>query len=489
MTTAYRLSATLFIFLLISLRLLVSEDLAINWDAPILIDGSYRVFSGQIPHIDFSTPIGPVIFMIGALGMQLGSPSLLGLNLGLILFSSGILIITLIWMRGCLSKNLLFFLAMYMAAFLYSPRMLSAKTLDYGYTGIYNLYGYAIFFLGALITFGDITSAAQKPKEIFWQGVFIGSLVVALLFLKNSFGFGLICLALVFLGLTKERSLFAAGMFGGVVAIGLLFAIYFDGNYIPIIRDQYFVVQARLEEHPFSRPDFFETFLKKTYIDNLYVIFAAIAGSAVMPRLRKRLISLGLSFLCLGYVFCAAIMQWPEHVLSSLMAFIVLCYLFQYQQIYDHHWKIRHSKLAMGLAAISMIFAIRLMVINVIGLISDAPRLIAKPMPTFNRETSREITVRSISPIVLRNYHPSERVIFVGENNLLSYQFQTAPWRNDLLFWQNQVTFTPNMALSNQYFDPEHIFQNVSMVVFSTKTHKDSVEAFQAIYGLYSRSL
>jgi hypothetical protein len=48
-------------------------------------------------------------------------------------------------MRGRLTPTLILLLSIFLATFLFSPRMLSMKTLDYGYTGIYNLYGYAIF--------------------------------------------------------------------------------------------------------------------------------------------------------------------------------------------------------------------------------------------------------------------------------------------------------------------------------------------------------
>jgi hypothetical protein len=58
------------IILLIILRFLVSNYMHLNWDTPILIDGAYRVFLNQKPHVDFSTPVGPIIFIVGAIGMR-----------------------------------------------------------------------------------------------------------------------------------------------------------------------------------------------------------------------------------------------------------------------------------------------------------------------------------------------------------------------------------------------------------------------------------
>lgn len=250
------------------MRVLVSEDLAINWDAPILINGAYRVFSGQIPHVDFSTPIGPIIFMASSFGMWLTTPSLLGMNLGLILFSIALLILCILSMRKHLTPNLTLLLAIFLAAFLFSPRMLSMRTLDYGYTGINNLYGYAIFFMGALATFGDINVDTKKPWDSLIKGVYLGALIAILVFLKNSFGLGLLVLSAAYFFVTRQMRSFGLGVLLGLLFVTGIFIWYFQGDIYPFIRDQYFVIQARLDEHPFSRSDFVDVFIRKTYIDN-----------------------------------------------------------------------------------------------------------------------------------------------------------------------------------------------------------------------------
>lgn len=66
------------------LGLLGSYSIQPNWDNAILIDGSYRVFQGRRPHHDFSTPIGPLYFVIGAAGMWLSTPTIAGIFLGII---------------------------------------------------------------------------------------------------------------------------------------------------------------------------------------------------------------------------------------------------------------------------------------------------------------------------------------------------------------------------------------------------------------------
>lgn len=488
MSRLFKQISIIFILWIVCLRVLVSEDLAINWDAPILINGAYRVFSGQIPHVDFSTPIGPIIFMASSFGMWLTTPSLLGINLGLILFSITLLILCILSMRKHLTPNLTFLLAIFLAAFLFSPRMLSMRTLDYGYTGIYNLYGYAIFFMGALATFGNVNVDPKKPWDSLIKGVYLGVLIATLVFLKNSFGLGLLILCIAYFFVTRQMRSFGLGVFLGLLFVAGIFIGYFQGDTYPFIRDQYFVIQARLDERPFSRPDFIEVFIKKTYIDNLYIIFAMIAAGITMPKLRKQVLWLGSSFLLLGYIFCASIMQWPEHILSSFVAFIIVCYVFQYNMVFDGQWNIRDSKWSLALAIVSIIFVLKFMVIGIAGLVSDSSRLLSKPPPTFSIEGSRKITGGAIDPLVLKNYTKGDKVIMVGENDFLAYQLLQTPPKNTLLFWQNQVTFTSDLAANCEYFSPAEIFKDVTLVALSTKSHSDSTAAFMDIYGNYIKN-
>ena len=485
MTRVYRPFSILIILGLICLRFLVSDDLIINWDAPILIDGSYRVLNGQIPHLDFSTPIGPIIFIVGSFGMSIGSASLLGLNLGFIVFSIFLLIFSVLALRKSLSPNLLTSFAVFLSTLLFTPRMLSARTLDYGYTGIYNLYGYATFFIAVMITFGDLQSNHRRSIAIFMKGFWIGALIVVLLFLKNIFGFGLMFMACIYFSLLTNRKPFVVGVFLGLLLLGMIFVGYFHADLIPVFRDQYFVMESRLEEHPFSRKDFVDVFLRKTLLDNLYIFILFFLGPIAMPKLGKLTRILALSFMVLGYIFCASIMQWPEHILSSFLAFLMVCYLIQYQKLVDHEWRLGHSNLALLLMGLSIILIIKFMVINMIGLISDAPRLLAKAPPTFAIKDSRKITASAIEPIVIRNYLKNDHAIFVGQNNLMSYQLLSLPTKNDLLYWQNQVTFTPNLASKNTFFLPENIFNGITLIVLNKKTHGDTVEAFQSIYKDY----
>lgn len=46
------------------------------WDYAMLLDGGWRVFLGQIPHVDFISPLGPLGYWLMAAGFQIGPPSI-----------------------------------------------------------------------------------------------------------------------------------------------------------------------------------------------------------------------------------------------------------------------------------------------------------------------------------------------------------------------------------------------------------------------------
>src|SRR5271168_4199303 len=40
------------------------------WDIIMLLNGGWRVFSGQIPHVDYHNPIGSLTYLLIAFGMK-----------------------------------------------------------------------------------------------------------------------------------------------------------------------------------------------------------------------------------------------------------------------------------------------------------------------------------------------------------------------------------------------------------------------------------
>ena len=486
----------IFIIFLVAMRYLASEDIALNWDAPIFIEGSYLVFLNQIPNIDFSTPIGPLIFLIGGIGMKLSTPTIIGLNIGLMTFSAILLIGALLLLKNFLSERLFLFLAIFLASLLFTPRMLSGRTLDYAYTGVYNIYGYVLFFIATLLLFCNPreqkvlhhNGLAQNPTS---TGIAIGCLVVLSLFLKNIFSIGVFALGCSWIIFEANKIRYLKGLVIGGLLILALFAFYYQFNFYPFIRDQLFVVQARLEESPFTRKDFLEVFWQKTWLDNLFILMTSIVACLYVLKNRARLIAITLIYLLFGYLFCASIMQFPEHILSSFFAFIVIFYVSQPPaEDGSKSWlMITRPKLASFirflLLLLSYLVILKFLVINVAGLISDTPRLIKKGLPTYDLTESRKMTAAILPDIFVKNFNSTDEAIVVGENNMLPYQFFVVPKAGGLLYWHHQVTFTEKLAKSSDFFQPENIFKSNKLIYLSMKNHADSVSAFMGIYGDY----
>lgn len=494
----FKIFTLLFIIFLVSIRYLSSESIALNWDAPIIIEGSYLVFLNQIPNVDFSTPIGPVIFLIGGLGMKLSTPTIIGLNIGFIIFSVLVLIGTLLLLKSFFSERLFLFLAIFLASLLFTPRMLSGRTLDYAYTGIYNLYGYVLFFIATLYLYCDFRYKKSNNQEFIknsvYKGMAIGSLVIFLLFLKNIFSIGVFTLGCswVIFEANKKRYIQGAVLGGILMLIG--FTLYYHFNLYPFFRDQLFVIQARLEESPFTRKDFLEVYWQKTFLDNLFIVFASLLTYLYILKNRLRIIFIALIYLLFGYLFCASIMQFPEHILSSFFAFFVVFFVSQpLAEDGTKSWlMMTRPKLASFvrflLLLISCLFILKLIAINVAGLISDTPRLVRKGFPTYDVSESRKITAKILPDIFIKNFSPTNEVIVVGENNLFPYQSLSKPTPGGLLYWHHQVTFTEKLANSSDFFRPDNIFISNNLIYLSTKNHADSVAAFMRIYGDYIMS-
>jgi hypothetical protein len=76
--------------------------LSFPWDVSVMLDGGWRIMNGQIPHVDFYSPPGPVALLVWAFGMSLG-----GACVSSISYANAFLLVVLsIWggpspARGC----------------------------------------------------------------------------------------------------------------------------------------------------------------------------------------------------------------------------------------------------------------------------------------------------------------------------------------------------------------------------------------------------
>jgi len=331
----------------------------------------------------------------------------------------------------------------------------------------------------------------KRGQNSIGKGFVIGLLVIFLLFLKNSFSLGVLILGGSWFFFETDKKRYLQGFVIGGLLMFTVFASYYQFNLYPFIRDQLFVTQARLEGSHFSDSYFLGLFREKTFIDNLYIILAAIFTCFYISKFKIRLIFLSVLYLMFGYLFSATIMQYPEHILSSFFGFIMIFYISKLSPQSNNVTVGIKSKIArffrFGMLTLSFLIVLKLIIINVIGMISETPRLLGKSPPTFDLKESRKISQKILPEIFVRNFKPSDELILVGENNLLPYQSLSIPKSGGLLYWHDQVTFSERLSRSSVFFRPENIFRSNSLIILSSVHHADSVAAFMSAYGDYIR--
>jgi len=143
------------------------------------LDGAYRVLWGQVPHRDFSSAWGPLIFLMEGAGLALAGMRPAGLGYANALWGA----LVAIWVYGIARPRLTSGLAcaagIYTLLLMVGPYALGYSPLAFGHVMMYNRYGFTL--LGVLL----IESSAPDGNA----GAFSSGAAWALLgFLKISYG-------------------------------------------------------------------------------------------------------------------------------------------------------------------------------------------------------------------------------------------------------------------------------------------------------------
>jgi len=197
------------------------------WDVVILLNGGWRIVSGQIPYVTFHTPVGPLIYLLVAFGMKVVGPSTAAIPLGTVLLAGCLLP----WAWSIAAPRFPPFLAFVYTLFsgflLIAPRPLGLGIRETSYAMIYNREGdVLISMLFILLFLPRLKQAYDKP---IFEGLSIGFLLALILYCKVTYF--IVACASVPLGVVSSRPSWkwlwsiAAGFIGiGLVAF-LLFRI------------------------------------------------------------------------------------------------------------------------------------------------------------------------------------------------------------------------------------------------------------------------
>lgn len=236
---AFGVLSGLILYLIVIARFATGPINVFHNDALMLLDDGWRVLNGQVPHRDFSSPLGPLEFWIVGAGMLMTKGSAQGIALG----TAGFAFVIGVWgwllarqrlpiIFALLATTWLVFTAGSPTPLGFDPRYLSCAM-------IYNRQGYAL--LGIILV--ECAFARQHPR--FWGGFSSGVAIILLGILKlNFFGIaGLLLLAS--LPLRTEDINRVWGILGGSCATVLALLFYPRFSFESFFADMSFVTHAR----------------------------------------------------------------------------------------------------------------------------------------------------------------------------------------------------------------------------------------------------
>jgi hypothetical protein len=157
------------------------------WDMYIILDGAWRIASGQVPHRDYYNYLGDLPFYMTALGMKLSRPCVSAIDYGNVVLMAALALPAMAVLRRRTSALAAFLFSLFIGLLVITPRPLGDP---YDYTDhamLYNRYGEAFIAL-----FGTIVLLPPRPEfgasRANWaEAVLAGFVLVALLGCKLNY--------------------------------------------------------------------------------------------------------------------------------------------------------------------------------------------------------------------------------------------------------------------------------------------------------------
>lgn len=215
-------------------------------DLFLFLEGGWRVLQGQRPHADFYTGIGPVTYLLNALGLKLAGYQPRGLGLGGAIFA----LLTGLWAYGIGIRRMRYLAAaaasLFLALLAVGPFALGEPPTETGFAMVYNRYGYALLGVVIIESYKPVRVAKWATREILTGCFSTGLACGILLFLKVSFF--LASLPLILLGLLwrpRSRVAQAGAMLLGFTTAFFGFFWYLRFDLRPMWVDLVMVAGAR----------------------------------------------------------------------------------------------------------------------------------------------------------------------------------------------------------------------------------------------------
>jgi hypothetical protein len=207
----------------------VAPDRAVPCDLFIVLDGAWRVLQGQRPHIDFYTPLGPLMYMIFAAGLWLRGLDVRGV--GLALGITGLIVGLGAWRlsRRRMGAMASVAISWMMALLVITPRPIGYVFRMVSHASSFNRLGYALLGLVAIESLWVEEPNSGASARDVGGAMSTGLLCAVLLFLKVTYGLaaiGLVGVGLV-LGNFDYRRIGVIALAFSLTVFGMLWYLQF----------------------------------------------------------------------------------------------------------------------------------------------------------------------------------------------------------------------------------------------------------------------
>ena len=241
------------------------------WDVVMLLNGGWRIVSGQVPYVDYHNPIGPLTYLLIAFGMKVAGPSTAAIPYGIVLLACCLLPWAWSIAAARFPPFLAFLYVLFIGFLLIAPRPLGLGIRDTSYGMIENREADVLISLFFIVLFlPRLKQLGQKP---IFDGLSAGFLLALIFYCKITYF--IVACASVPLGLILTRPSWkwyitsTAGFIGVCILVYLLFRIGLWA-YFHDVRTAAHVQSITARLH----------FLKDSIKENLpwvYLIFACLA--------------------------------------------------------------------------------------------------------------------------------------------------------------------------------------------------------------------
>jgi hypothetical protein len=157
------------------------------WDLPVVLDGAWRIVSGQVPHRDFYSYFGFLPFYMTALGMKISRPCVSAIDYGNVVLMAGLVLAAMAVLRRRTSALAAFLFSLFIGLLVITPRPLGDPYDYIDHAMLYNRYGEACIALFGVVLFLPPRPEFAGNWTNWLESVFAGFLLILLLGCKLNY--------------------------------------------------------------------------------------------------------------------------------------------------------------------------------------------------------------------------------------------------------------------------------------------------------------